>query len=741
MPSIMGQKLSFKITAPLIFALVIIMTVAAFVLITQRSKTLETLIFTKARSMVHVGVSAMEDDLSHLLNAGLITKQDLFDTDYKLIIDGPLAEASDPRYHTKYDQIFDGVILKTLDSFVDQDPSILFAILVDRNGYLPTHNSRYSLPLINQDDDLIRNRTKRIYDDPIGLAAAQFLGSATEPILRQVYHRDTGELLWDISAPVFVAGEHWGGFRLGLSVKNIESSISQLRTTVAWCALVSILSISFLTFLVVKKNLKPLTSVTKRVQRLASGHGDEHVDSDSVDEISALVHAFDDLSHRLQQTTISRDYYDLILESMREALVVIGCDGEIKSVNSSGCDLFGYQATELVRQHISILFVADNESKKETEEATKVFWSVENGVREFGACSCLLFGREGNEIWVSLTRSPLFTGDGVIKSMIWVAQDITQRRSADICLKNAFMSSQLMAINLEERNDQLVAQQQELEVAYENLETSQEMMVQQEKLASIGQLAAGIAHEVNNPIGFITSNLSSLRRYQEKLIVFIESRDGFLSNIPDSAEKEEITLLRKSLKLDFLIKDSTDLITESLDGAERIRKIVLGLKTFSRTDQSDHEMADINECFESTINIIWNELKYKTTLHRDYGQLPQTYCYPHKLSQVFMNLLINAGHAIETTGDIHIKTRFENNAICIWIIDTGCGIPEELRQKIFDPFFTTKDVGKGTGLGMSIAHEIIQQHHGAITLTSEVGIGTNFFISLPLIEKGADSRS
>jgi two-component system NtrC family sensor kinase len=162
---------------------------------------------------------------------------------------------------------------------------------------------------------------------------------------------------------------------------------------------------------------------------------------------------------------------------------------------------------------------------------------------------------------------------------------------------------------------------------------------------------------------------------------------------------------------------------------------VQGLKTFSRTDQSNQAMADLNECIDSTINIVWNELKYKTTLHRDYGQLPQTLCYPQKLNQVFMNLLVNASHAIEKQGEITIKTRHEGNRLRIWISDTGCGIPPENLKKIFEPFFTTKEVGKGTGLGMSIAFEIIEQHQGTLSVTSEVGQGTTFLIDLPLAAK------
>ena len=174
---------------------------------------------------------------------------------------------------------------------------------------------------------------------------------------------------------------------------------------------------------------------------------------------------------------------------------------------------------------------------------------------------------------------------------------------------------------------------------------------------------------------------------------------------------------------------------ESSDGLQRVKKTVQNLKDFSRPGETNWQWADLHAGLDSTLNIVWNELKYKTTLHRDYGQLPQTRCYPQKLNQVFMNLLVNAAQAIEKQGEITIKTRLENGRIRIWISDTGCGIAQENLQKIFEPFFTTKEVGKGTGLGLSLAYGIIKEHHGRIEVESEVGKGTTFTVWLP-IEQG-----
>ncbi len=274
---------------------------------------------------------------------------------------------------------------------------------------------------------------------------------------------------------------------------------------------------------------------------------------------------------------------------------------------------------------------------------------------------------------------------------------------------------------------------QALEKAFADQEAYHKQIFQQERLASIGQIAAGVAHEINNPTGFIASNLRSLKKYLNKIEEFQKIESKALQHIDDTKNKE-LKLLRKKLKIDFIIEDIHDIITESLDGCERIKKIVTGLKNFSRKDQDDLSFANINDCIKNTLNVVWNELKYKATLQEVYGDLPLTKCYPQQLNQVFMNLLVNAAHAIENQGIISIKTWEGNNSICASVSDTGCGIPANNLEKIFEAFFTTKDMGKGTGLGMSISSEIIKKHKGEIKVESEVGIGTTFTVQIPSIQ-------
>ncbi|MEW6601830.1 MAG: ATP-binding protein, partial [Nitrospirota bacterium] len=278
----------------------------------------------------------------------------------------------------------------------------------------------------------------------------------------------------------------------------------------------------------------------------------------------------------------------------------------------------------------------------------------------------------------------------------------------------------------------LEVKSRELENAYSELKNTQAQILQREKMASIGQLAAGVAHEINNPTGFILSNLGTLGKYVDKLTEYIDAQSLAL----ESLKADEVTAVlndtRKKLKLDYVIEDVGQLINESIEGAERIKKIVQNLKTFSRVDQAEHKMADINECIESTLNIVWNELKYKTTVEKEYGPLPMTKCYPQQLNQIFMNLLVNAAQAIEKQGTIRIRTWNGDGSINVSISDTGSGIPEDKLGRIFDPFYTTKPVGQGTGLGLSIVYDIVKKHKGDIRVESKVGNGTVFTLKIPV---------
>ncbi|GEM_PF-4529852 len=291
---------------------------------------------------------------------------------------------------------------------------------------------------------------------------------------------------------------------------------------------------------------------------------------------------------------------------------------------------------------------------------------------------------------------------------------------------------------LEQKNRELVKKHKELENATMQL-------LQSEKMASIGQLAAGVAHEINNPMGFINSNLNVLDDYRKDLKKIFHAYETLFSDIsrinpkgPIGQQLEQIQEARDEMDFPHLFDDLDALIRESREGAERVKNIILNLKEFSHPSKGEPERADINSGLESTLNIVWNELKYKAEVKKEYGELPRIKCYPRELSQVFMNILINAAQAIENRGEIELRTWNENNHVCIRIQDTGCGMTQEQISKIFDPFYTTKEVGKGTGLGLSISYGIVKKHGGEIKVESEPGKGSAFTIMLPV--DGLDSK-
>ncbi len=266
-------------------------------------------------------------------------------------------------------------------------------------------------------------------------------------------------------------------------------------------------------------------------------------------------------------------------------------------------------------------------------------------------------------------------------------------------------------------------------------------LLQSEKLAAIGQLAAGITHEINNPVGFVTSNLASLDGYQRDVFEVMDAYEALEDACAsDEAALAHLRALKQRKEIGFLREDIAQLIAESRQGLLRVSKIVSDLKNFSRVESTDWEWADLHKGLESTLNIVWNEIKYHCTLNKDYGDVPDVYCNPSQINQVFLNLLVNAAQAIPEKGEITIRTGKADGEAFIAIADTGAGIPPDNLPRLFEPFFTTKPVGKGTGLGLSISYGIVQKHRGRIEVESTVGKGTTFTVWLP-IKPAAESES
>jgi len=429
----------------------------------------------------------------------------------------------------------------------------------------------------------------------------------------------------------------------------------------------------------------------------------------------------------------SRNKLRVVLDSLKEEIVALDRDLKIVSANQAFVTHAGLDMDTVVGKAIFDDAASHNPIVCKEEIKAAVQHVFETGQNE----SKLLHGtdHDGGENYRKLHCLAIFNEEEQVIQTVVVTQDITDERKK---------AEEIQSLNqqLIETSSQIEAKNKKLESTLKRLEDTQTHMLQSEKMASIGQLAAGVAHEINNPTGFVSSNLKTLSDYQKDIAELIERYHGLMGDLkPEGSNDtvansiqskvEEIIGFEKDIDVEFLLEDIVDLIGDCREGTDRIKKIVIDLKDFAHPGEEVIQATDINNGLDSTLNVVNNEIKYKATVHKDFGQIPPVKCVPQQLNQVFMNILVNAAQAIEKKGDIYIKTRLVDQNVNITISDTGCGIPEESLTKIFDPFFTTKDVGKGTGLGMNIAYNIIQKHHGAIDVISEVGKGTTFTISLP----------
>jgi len=305
---------------------------------------------------------------------------------------------------------------------------------------------------------------------------------------------------------------------------------------------------------------------------------------------------------------------------------------------------------------------------------------------------------------------------------------IISRRNEELVRSNRSLEAKVG-----ERTAELAREKSELADVIKQMELTQSQLLQSEKMASIGQLAAGVAHEINNPVGFVNSNLGTLKTYVEKLLQVIDVCDLADQLLPQGHElRLRLDEARKKADLAYLREDIVDLLDESQDGLGRIKRIVADLKDFSHVGEMEWQDADINAGLESTLNVVWNELKYKAEVVRDFAVLPSVRCLAAQLNQVFVNLLVNAAQAIEERGIITVRTQDLGEHVSIEIADTGKGMSEDVQKRIFEPFYTTKPVGKGTGLGLSIAWDIVRKHEGELKVASAPGQGTTFAIRIPV---------
>lgn len=320
---------------------------------------------------------------------------------------------------------------------------------------------------------------------------------------------------------------------------------------------------------------------------------------------------------------------------------------------------------------------------------------------------------EGTAHTFGVVESPLFAdGEGSpVIGITCIATDITETRQLQDHLLESLVYQKKLSRQLEETQHQLL---------------------QSEKLASIGQLAAGVAHEINNPIGFINSNLGTLESYLHDLFVIIDACD----TVQTAAQREHLAALKQAKDFDFLRSDAFQLMAESKDGLGRVARIVRNLKEFSSIDEAGWAAADLHASLDATLDFVPGDLKNNRVIHKNYGALPPVWCAPAQLNQVFLNLLMNACQAIPEQGEITISTGQQGTEVFVAIADTGVGIPEENLARIFDPFFTTRPVGAGTGLGLSLVHGIVKNHRGRVEVQSTPGKGSTFTVWLPVRPDG-----
>jgi two-component system, NtrC family, sensor kinase len=442
----------------------------------------------------------------------------------------------------------------------------------------------------------------------------------------------------------------------------------------------------------------------------------------------------EDRHHALQQTLInSRARIRTVFDALPEEIISVDRDVKLVSINKAASKVMECNYSEVVGKPCNTVSAEAESSFYDQTMYTMVQEGFQTGRPDVFLDR--YHNADGKEIIKERTFLPVIDEDGQVQTVTIVSRDITEAHQRNEEIQN--LNNKLKKISSE-----LIKKNMKLENALQNLERTQAQMVQSEKMASIGQLAAGVAHEINNPTGFVSSNLKTLADYQHdmnQLIGDYQKLKAALRQLPDGQLPAAIDDLvaqvestEQDVDIEYIQEDVGELIGDCREGTERIKKIVDDLKHFAHPGEDKMKETDINAGIESTLNVVNNELKYKATIVKELGDIPIIHGYPQQLNQVFMNILVNAAQAIEKSGEIKIVTGSVDGKVEIRISDTGCGISKENLNKIFDPFFTTKDVGKGTGLGMNIAYNIITKHNGDIRVESTVGKGTTFIIQLPV---------
>ena len=415
-----------------------------------------------------------------------------------------------------------------------------------------------------------------------------------------------------------------------------------------------------------------------------------------------------------------------IATTAQDAIVSMDSDGRISFWNSAAGRIFGYAEEEVLGRALHPLLVPPHFLAAWTTWFAD-FRASGSGATVGNTVELKALRKDRSEFPIEISIATFKRKDAW--QAMGIVRDITTRKRLEADLETQIRTLKLLNSEHKKVNCKLTLAQNQL--------------LQSEKLASIGLLAAGVAHEINNPVGFVSSNLMSLKNYVHDLLALIDAYESAEKKMPGtSTEFFPVQVLKEKLDLPFLRSDVEALMSESRDGLDRVKTIVKSLKDFARMDTEDtFREDDIHQGIESTLKVAWNEIKYKCDVRKEYGDIPPVECLLSHLNQVFMNLLVNAAHAIESRGTITIRTGIHDKGVLVEIADTGKGIPAENLSRIFDPFFTTKPIGQGTGLGLSVSYSIVQKHHGRIEAISEVGKGTTFRVWLPLKQPADAAKS
>jgi PAS domain S-box-containing protein len=374
-------------------------------------------------------------------------------------------------------------------------------------------------------------------------------------------------------------------------------------------------------------------------------------------------------------------------------------------INSAFSQITGYQAGEVLGRNCRFL---QRDDRQQPGLST-----LREALRQGTSCKVTLrnYRHDGGLFLNELSMSPVYGADGTLTHFVGIQTDVTE---------------------LVRAREALIEKQDVLERTVRELRETQMMLVHAEKMNALGQMVAGIAHEINNPLSFVNSNLYSLSDILQGVFKAYDQLDDLVRREALPATVQQAAALREKSEIDYTISDIDDLVTASIEGLQRMKGIVQALRTFARLDEAEFKMASIRECVTSALMIASGELNGRITVNLDIDDIPPIYCCPAELNQVFLNLIVNAAQSIPERGTIDILAADARDRVMISVKDTGSGMSPDVVANLFTPFFTTKPAGVGVGLGLAIAHKIVtERHKGTIQVTSEPGTGTVFQIMLP----------